>query len=103
MSHFRFKMSFFIAVLFLVSCQTITPPVQEYTIARTAMDAAKGHKAPTLSAGNWQQALDAYRKAQVFYKDQNYEEARAQFIRARFFAERAENAARLLKMRNGEF
>lgn len=86
-----------------VACQSVPAPIQEYTLARTALEAAKNHKGPQLSAGNWQMALDSYRKAQSEFNDHNFEAAKEEFVRAKIYAERAENAARVIKMRNGEF
>ncbi|MCB0368617.1 MAG: DUF4398 domain-containing protein [Bdellovibrionales bacterium] len=93
---------FFSVFMLLVSCQSVPAPVEEWTIARAAMNAAKSVQAARYSPGYWHQAEDAYRKARVLMKDNSYEEARRQFEIARKAAEKAENSARIKRQENGE-
>jgi hypothetical protein len=86
----------------LTGCVTTPPPIEEYTLARAAMDAAKGVEAARYSPGFWHQADQSYRKAQVLFEEQNYQEAQKEFQRARQAAEKAENSARLIRQKNGE-
>lgn len=89
-------------VLFLSGCVTTPPPVEEYTLARAAMDAAKVVEAARYSPGFWHQADEAYRQAEIFYKDHEYSDAKKEFLKAKQAAEKAENSARLIRQKNGE-
>ncbi len=100
------KKFFFIVLLGLglgiLGCQTGPVPLDEYTIARAALDAARDVQAPRLSPGFWHQAEEAYRKGRLLYKDSRWDEARIEFIKARHAAEKAENSARLNRQRTGD-
>lgn len=87
---------------FISGCVTAPQPIEDYTLARTAIDAAKVVEASRYSPGYWHQAEEAYRKAQVLFQEREYDESRKEFIKARVAAERAENSARLIRLRNGE-
>lgn len=91
-----------LVVLIAVGCQTGPMPLDEYTIARAALDAAREVQAPRHAPGYWHQAEESYRKARLLYRDQRWDEARKEFIRARAAAEKAENAARLNRQRTGD-
>jgi hypothetical protein len=98
------KNVFLIALLALLTqgCQTGPIPIEEYTLARSAIDAAREVQAPRLAPGFWHQAEESYRKARLFYKDGRWDESRLEFLKARQAAEKAENSARLARQRNGE-
>lgn len=87
---------------FISGCVTAPQPIEEYTMARTAIDAAKAVESSKYSAGYWHQAEEAYRKAQILFQEREFEESRKEFVKARSAAERAENSARLIRLRNGE-
>lgn len=87
---------------FIVSCQSGPMPLEEYSIARVALEAAREVQAPRHAPGYWHQAEEAYRKARLLYKDQRWDEARIEFLKARVAAEKAENAARLIRQRTGD-
>ncbi|MFN9068751.1 MAG: DUF4398 domain-containing protein [Bdellovibrionales bacterium] len=87
---------------FMTSCQTGPMPVEDYSLARVALEAAREVQAPRHAPGFWHQAEEAYRKARLLYKDGRWDEARAEFIKARIAAEKAENAARLIRQRTGD-
>lgn len=93
-----------LACIFLVlaGCQTVPAPLEEYSLARAAIEAARNVQASRHSPGYWHQADEAYRKGQVFYRDRNWARARTEFIRARIAAEKAENSARLIRQKTGE-
>ena len=57
------------ATVFQTSCQTTPAPMQEYTLARAALDAARGVQAARHSPGYWHQAEEAYRRARLYYTD----------------------------------
>jgi hypothetical protein len=89
-------------VLLLSACVTTPQPIDDYALARAAIEAAKSVEAARFSPGNWHQADEAYRKAQVYFKNQEYEEAQKEFVKARKAAEKAENSARLIRQKSGE-
>lgn len=86
----------------LASCQTVPQPIEEYTLARAAIEAARAVQAPRHSPGYWHQADEAYRQGRLFYKDRDFARARAEFVKARIAAERAENSARLIRQKTGD-
>lgn len=97
------KIFYLLVVCFLmVSCQTTPAPVTEYALARAAIDAARTAQAPRLSAGYWHQADEFYRRARAYYKDREYDKAKDLFVQARMMAEKAENSARLIRLKTGE-
>lgn len=77
------------------ACVTVVMPVNEYNLARTAMEAAQESEAARFAPAIWYKAELAYREGQGLYRERNYEAARSRFNAARTFAEQAENAARL--------
>ncbi len=83
-------------------CVTTHPPFDEYTVAKAALDAARLVEADRHSPGFWHKAEQSYQKAQGLYNDRHYEEARQEFLRAKANAERAENSARIIRMKTGE-
>lgn len=91
-----------VTVLFLTGCITTPPPTEEYTLARSAMDAAKAVEAARYSPGYWHQADETYRRAESLYQDHEYSDAQKEFVKARLAAEKAENSARLIRQKNGE-
>ena len=86
----------------IVSCQTVPAPVEDYSLARAALDAARSVQAARHSPGYWHQAEEAYRKGRIYYEDRDFGKAKEQFVRARISAEKAENSARLIRQRTGD-
>lgn len=86
----------------LVACQTVPQPLEDYSLARAALDAARSAQAPRYSPGFWHQAEEAYRKARVHYAERDWKSAKEEFIRSRKAAEKAENSARLIAQKTGE-
>lgn len=78
------------------------PPNDDYAMASIALDAAKASGAPKVASGYWNRALTAYKEGEDHFEQRNYGAAQAAFIRARQNAERAENSARLQRLRSGE-
>lgn len=96
---------YFLAAAFLIlssGCEHTPPPLEEYTLARAAIEAAREVQAARHSPGFWHQAEEAYRKARVHYNDREWEDARLEFNKARMAAEKAENSARLIRQRSGD-
>lgn len=88
--------------LFVSACVTTPPPLLEYNLARTAIEAAQAAEASRFDAGNMHEAEEAYRKAQSLLDEREHEAARTLFRKARLSAEKAENTARAMKQRSGE-
>lgn len=91
-----------ILALCLVGCVTSPPPIDEYALARAALEAARNVEAARHSPGFYHQAEESYRKAKLLYEEREYTDAKAMFLRARIAAEKAENSARLIRMKSGE-
>ena len=92
-------------VLFLIAgagCVHTAAPVLEYALADTAIKAAKTVQAVRYSPGYWYEAEESYRQAKILYNEREYEQARDLFNKARLAAEKSENSARLIRLRNGE-
>jgi hypothetical protein len=89
-------------LLFVAGCQTLPAPIDDYALARAAMDAARSVQGARHSPGYWHQAEEAYRRARILYKDREYSEAKEEFIKSRVAAERAENSARLIRQKSGD-
>ncbi len=85
-----------------MSCVHTNPPILEYTLADTAIMAAKAVHAVRYSPGHWHEAEESYRQARILYNEREYEQAVDLFNKARLAAEQAENSARLIRLRNGE-
>jgi hypothetical protein len=83
-------------------CATSSPPFEEYSLARAAIEAARIVDAPKYSVAYWSKAEEAYLRGQSNYKERDFENARREFVRARQNAEKAENTARYYKIKNGE-
>jgi hypothetical protein len=100
----RFIQLFIAGILLsvIVSCQTTPEPIEDYSLARAAVEAARSVQAARHSPGYWHQAEEAYRKGRIYYDDRDYAKAKEQFIRARIAAEKAENSARLIRQRTGD-
>lgn len=96
------RLSVAFAFLALTSACAELPPYEDYSLARTALQAARDTDAPKYAPGFWQQADDFYRQAEKSYKDNEFGKARVQFNKARAFAEKAENATRLKKFQSGD-
>jgi len=87
----------------VTACVTLpSVPIEDYAIARTAIDAAKSVDAARYSPGFFHKAEIAYRTAQLAYQDRDYQTAIEEFQLAREFAEKAENSARLIRFKNGD-
>lgn len=85
----------------LVGC-AVNPPVQEYTLARTALNAAQTSGASKYSPGLWFKAEENYRQGENAFKKGQFETAKQYFIESQDFSERAENKARYDKKKSGE-
>lgn len=96
------QIALILVVITVTGCVTVAPPILEYTLADTAIKAAKAIQAVRYSPGHWYEAEEAYRQAKILYTEREYEQAKELFIKARIAAEKSENSARLIRLRNGE-
>lgn len=85
----------------LVGC-AVNPPVQEFTLARTALLAAQTSGASKYAPSLWFKAEENYRQGENAFKKGNFEVARKYFGDSQDFSERAENKARYDKRKLGE-
>lgn len=78
------------------------PPNKDYSIATVAIETARDVNAPKHSPGLFRQAEEYYRQALADYEERRYESAKVNFLRARQFAEKAENYSVLKKAETGD-
>jgi hypothetical protein len=86
----------------LISCSTITLPIQEYTLARSALEFAENNDGERWAPLQYMQAQQVYNQAVQMYENRDYDEARSLFIKSRKLAEKAETTARIKKAKSGE-
>lgn len=100
----RLKAKSLLFILFSVAISACAgnPPIQEYNIARTALNAAREAEAPRYSAGFWHKAEENYQLGQKAYAENDFASAKVKFENSIGFAEKAENATRLKKFQSGE-
>ncbi|RYZ61312.1 MAG: DUF4398 domain-containing protein [Proteobacteria bacterium] len=101
----RFLLYFILPLAFVcgfgTGCVTHIP-VDEYTMARAAYEAAKDSDAARFAPSLWFNAEQAYREAQKDFRDRHYEQAAIRFVQAQDLSEQAENSARLSRNQSGE-
>lgn len=90
-----------VLALLLGACAS-SRPLEEFTLARTAVDSARKVGAPHFSPAFWYKAQRHYRKGMGYFKGGTYRRARSHFIEARKYAEKAENKTRIDKFQFGE-
>lgn len=93
---------FFMFSFVFAGCVTAPAPVDEYNLARAALESARAVESARHSPGYYHQAEESYRKAKILFEDREFEEAKIQFIKSRIAAEKAENSARLIRLKSGE-
>lgn len=91
-----------LALVFITSACVTSVPVDEYTLARAAYEAAKDAEALRYAPALWYNAEQAYREGQRAFKERRYGDAESNFIEARAAAEKAENAARIARHQSGD-
>lgn len=99
----RLMYFFRIAVFLFIGACSSNPPVEDYALARTALEAARDKDAARYAPNYWHRAEEAYRKGEQNFINHEYKIAEELFVEAKLFAEKAENAARLQKHKSGEF
>lgn len=78
------------------------PPFEEYTLSRTALNAARDVEAGRYASGYWHRAEELYRRGQKQFKDNDFARAKESFVNSLEYSEKAENATRLRKFQSGE-
>lgn len=96
--------AFSLALVFTTSaCVTAEQvPLEDYTLARAAYEAAKDADALRYAPSLWYTAEENYREAQRAFKERRYNKADQLFEAAREAAEKAENAARIARHQAGD-
>ncbi len=79
------------------------PPVEEYAIARVALQAARAADGLRYAPSLWHRAEQSYQAGKKAFTEKDFSSAQKHFDQATVFAERAENAARLKRLDSGEF
>lgn len=83
-------------------CVTTAAPIQDYALARAALQAAKEVDAARLASGYYHRALENYSRAEVLFEERQFELARDLFIKSRLDFERAENSAQAQRKKSGD-
>ena len=87
---------------FVVSCVNLEVPRHEFNLARTAYIAAKESEAARYSPNLFHKSERYLKRAEQLFKDRRYDRATSYFRKSRYYAERAENVARLKQFKQGE-
>lgn len=90
------------SVLTLNGCVVPPAPYEEYTLARTALQAAQSADAARFAMPTYRRAEDSYRNGEQAFKDSDFEAAKMYFKNTIMFAERAENATKIKKFQSGD-
>lgn len=96
---------FWTSAFFILSSQLSCAgpkPIEDLVLAQTALKAAKDAGAASEASAYWYQAEENFRKGSVFMRDNYNYDAKEAFVRAKYFAEKAENVTRLKKFKSGE-
>lgn len=99
--HFHNKWCIVIFLFLIVVGCAGPKPIEEYVLARAAIQSAKRADAPRYAPGFWSQAEEIYASAQKKFEDRRYEIAKDEFEQARLLAEKAEEQARLKRLKLG--
>lgn len=89
-------------LILLVGCVTPPAPYEEYSLARTAINAAQEADASRFASGLWYKAEENYRNGQKAYREAEFAKAKKFFEVSIQYSERAENATRLKKFKSGD-
>lgn len=88
--------------LLIAGCVAPPPPYEDYSLARTAVRAARDVDSARFSTTTLHKAEEALRNGEKAFKDNDFEVAKRYFKLAKEHAESAENATRLKKFRTGD-
>ncbi len=76
-------------------------PMNDYVLAREALNFARASEAQSLASGWLFKAEETFQKAESAWKLNENDLARKLFIKSRKYSERAENSARVKKFKSG--
>ncbi len=93
---------FILTILSLTSCATVSIPVQEYSLAKAAYEAAIASESAKYAPQLFYKAEKAYKKGEKLYKERDYEAAREQFLTSQKLSEKAEDESRIKQFNSGE-
>lgn len=104
---FRFQQHVKLILVFwsavnLASCTTIPAPVEEYAVARAALEAARLVDAARFAGPQFHRGMETYLRAEILFRNREYHEARDLFDDARESFEKSENMANVQRKKNGE-
>lgn len=101
--HFKGKLvlASFFAFGVLTSCVG-NPPLEDYNMAHTALQAAQAAGAKKHVPGLLMQAEQSFSAAKALYEEKDFEKAGRLFVKAREIAEKAEVSTRVKKFQLGE-
>lgn len=98
-----FRFVFFCSSLAIItSCVSTTVPLEDYTLAKTAFEAAVAADAARYVPQLFYKAEKSYKKGEQLYKERDYSGAKEQFLLSRKFAERAETESRKRQFKSEE-
>ena len=89
-------------VIYLTGCTTLNRPVEEYTLARAAFEAAQSADADSLAPTFFDQARQSYRNAERLFEEREFEKSKVLFNQSRNLFEKAENISRKKKTSSGD-
>jgi len=83
------------------SCVTTQIPIEDYTIAKAAYDAATAAEAVKYAPQMYFKMEKSFKRAEHLFKERYYSDARKEFQKAQKLAERTETMARLKQFTAG--
>ncbi len=89
-------------ILILSSCVTVSIPVQEYSLAKAAYEAAVTAESAKYAPQLFYKAEKAYKRGEQLYKERDFEGARVQFVSSQKLSEKAEDESRVKQFNSGE-
>jgi len=84
-----------------VGCAS-NPPEKEYTIAKTALEAARKSESARFAPSEFHHAEESYRKGEIFFKRGDFGDAKRMFNDSVEYSEQAEDAARIQRSKTGD-
>jgi hypothetical protein len=89
-------------ILSVSSCVTVSIPVQEYSLAKAAYEAAITAESAKYAPQLFYKAEKAYKRGEQLYKERDFEGARIQFVTSQKLSEKAEDESRVKQFNSGE-
>jgi hypothetical protein len=93
---------YFLCFFLVCSCASIPIPIEEYSLAKAAFDAAVASESAKYAPQLFYKAEKAYKRGEKLYKERDYEEAKRQFVASRKLAEKAEDMSRIKQFNSGD-